>query len=72
MTSVKEFMGEAAEIEKLPELPFDIDSIPESKNPEDPCRKVRWVSGADQLTESIVNTASIFPDESVIVSQENI
>jgi len=37
---VKEFVDDA-EIEKLPELPFDIDSIPETKNPEDPCRKIR-------------------------------
>ncbi|OQR70190.1 hypothetical protein BIW11_11789 [Tropilaelaps mercedesae] len=39
---VKEYsVGDDPEIEKLPELPFDIDSIPETKNPEDPCRKIR-------------------------------
>ncbi|XP_003742980.1 uncharacterized protein LOC100897302 [Galendromus occidentalis] len=37
----KEYLVEDAEIEKLPELPFDIDAIPQSKNPEDPCRKIR-------------------------------
>ena len=41
----KEYMVEDAEIEKLPELPFDIDTIPQSKNPDDPCRKVKMTDG---------------------------
>lgn len=34
-------VAEDPEIEKLAELPFDIDSVPETKNPDDPCRRVK-------------------------------
>ncbi|XP_022653075.1 uncharacterized protein LOC111246934 isoform X2 [Varroa destructor] len=34
-------VAEDPEIEKLAELPFDIDSVPETKNPDDPCRRIR-------------------------------
>jgi len=60
--------ADVAEIEKLPELPFDLDSFPESKNPEDPCRKIRdlttrWREQGREIAQRTAELVRVRGDE---------